>query len=144
MLTCFFSPLCMLILRWHLQQICFFLTGKTLLELVIEQFEDLLVRILLLAACISFVSIKKFLYSRQGWDYTLDEKAGNSCLLSENILFGDLSCVFMFLVFGFFFKYSRYLKIINRTRHSCTENKWMPDICSALRNCCQMWQAGSL
>lgn len=37
----------------------FSLTGKTLLELVIEQFEDLLVRILLLAACISFVSIKK-------------------------------------------------------------------------------------
>ncbi|CAK6437417.1 unnamed protein product [Pipistrellus nathusii] len=29
--------------------------GKTLLELVIEQFEDLLVRILLLAACLSFV-----------------------------------------------------------------------------------------
>uniref|UniRef100_A0A8C0ICE9 Sarcoplasmic/endoplasmic reticulum calcium ATPase 2 n=1 Tax=Bubo bubo TaxID=30461 RepID=A0A8C0ICE9_BUBBB len=31
------------------------IAGKTLLELVIEQFEDLLVRILLLAACISFV-----------------------------------------------------------------------------------------
>lgn len=30
--------------------------GKSLWELVAEQFEDLLVRILLLAACISFVS----------------------------------------------------------------------------------------
>ena len=29
--------------------------GKTLMQLIIEQFEDLLVRILLLAACISFV-----------------------------------------------------------------------------------------
>lgn len=35
--------------------------GKTLLELVIEQFEDLLVRILLLAACISlfWLGLKK-------------------------------------------------------------------------------------
>lgn len=38
------------------------IAGKTLLELVIEQFEDLLVRILLLAACISFVSMIFFFY----------------------------------------------------------------------------------
>lgn len=34
-----------------------FFTGKTIWQLVLEQFDDLLVKILLLAAIISFVSI---------------------------------------------------------------------------------------
>jgi len=36
--------------------------GKTVWELIAEQFEDLLVRILLLAACISFVSQQVLLF----------------------------------------------------------------------------------
>lgn len=39
------------------------LTGKSIWELIVEQFEDLLVRILLLAACISFVSRHFFVLS---------------------------------------------------------------------------------
>lgn len=36
----------------------FYFTGKSIWQLVLEQFDDLLVKILLLAAIISFVSIK--------------------------------------------------------------------------------------
>lgn len=37
------------------------IAGKSLWELVVEQFEDLMVRILLLAACVSFVSTRQLI-----------------------------------------------------------------------------------
>lgn len=53
------------------------LSGKSLWDMVAEQFEDLLVRILLLAACVSFVSTTQLIKTtvtvirKDHWFYTL-------------------------------------------------------------------------
>ena len=49
--------------RYRFITLLSFSAGKSLWELVAEQFEDLLVRILLLAACISFVSVLRSLHT---------------------------------------------------------------------------------
>lgn len=46
------------------------ISGKSLWELVAEQFEDLMVRILLLAACVSFVSTTQ-LIKKPCWPFSL-------------------------------------------------------------------------
>lgn len=38
-----------------------YISGKSLWELVLEQFEEIMVRILLLAACVSFVSMTQLI-----------------------------------------------------------------------------------
>lgn len=48
------ESVCLPLPGWMMMLVCFL--GKSLWELVLEQFEELLVRILLLAACVSFVS----------------------------------------------------------------------------------------
>lgn len=53
----FFKPSYILPITRYL--IYFSLTGKSIWQLVLEQFDDLLVKILLLAAIISFVSITR-------------------------------------------------------------------------------------
>ena len=71
--------------------------GKTLMQLIIEQFEDLLVRILLLAACISFV-LALFEDSDEGNIITLE-----ICLRAES---------FRFLVFRFTLTFEKKWKFI--------------------------------
>lgn len=46
-------------------------TGKTIWQLILEQFDDLLVKILLLAAIISFVSIRVSIWS--DWKFTVTQ-----------------------------------------------------------------------
>lgn len=61
--------------------ILYWYTGKSLWELVLEQFEDLLVRILLLAACISFVS--EYI-QEAGWMATFKKNEGELSPLKIN------------------------------------------------------------